>query len=128
MQRDAFEYVYLNANCMAEMALYQTEDTRAAYAADQMPDKKKQEQHFDQRLQRAYAIRDQLAEAIDQNFARIDMHDLDIMMYAVPEDIAPLSGPLTGRDLAKWIECYQMGFYAVNKVAQMVRAEGGLPA
>jgi hypothetical protein len=128
MERAAFEYVYLNANCMAEMAMYQTEDNKAAYAADQMPDKKKQEQYFDQILQRAYSIRAQLTDAIDQTFAQIDMHDLDIMMYAVPEDLSPLTGPLTGSDLAKWIECYHMGFYAVNKVAQMVRSVGGVLA
>lgn len=77
---------------------------------------------LDQYLQRAYAAKDQIAARVDDGMARIDMKDLDIMMFAVPEDIAPLTGPMKGKDLEKWMEVYHLGFYAVNEVVRMVRA------
>ena len=54
--------------------------------------------------------------------ARIDMENLDIMMFAVPEDLSPLSGSMKGKDLEKWMEVYHAGFYAVNEVVRMIRA------
>ena len=129
MNRESFEYVYIHALCLDELG----RDEQRRYEARRAREALATREEFDrgipdpeppidltQYLQHAYARREQLAAKIDDVMARVDMHEMDIWMYCVPEDLSPLNRPLKADDMAKWLYSFRTGHYGLGQIVKTI--------
>lgn len=134
MDRDAFAYLYLHANSLAELGRARFADLAAAddagaappapdSASDPLPppDAGTDTDDFDTYLGRIYAGRDQLTGRIDALHSRLAPDELQALAERLPRHLPSLQAPLDGRGLSAWLDRYAEGDEDLHDIVQRIR-------
>jgi hypothetical protein len=72
-------------------------------------------------LERAHAARTLLAGRIAHSWATVDRQALDDALAALPDEGAPLTGPLSADELARWLALHEQRHPALDALVQQIR-------
>ena len=77
---------------------------------------------LDQYLNRVYAAKDDVAALMSNAMAAIDLEELATLIDCLPQELPPLTEPLTAAGLAQWLDCYHSEDFALHEIIGSITA------